>query len=140
MNDDADVRERALRLRDENLAKLVSLARDRKAAEDCVGWIKFAWGRFADDLLSVRSQGNSNRYGEHKSASLAILDLLDETGHALSPDVIIEALTKGGFRGGMPKTVRTKVLQSISAKRTKKIKEVNGLIGRTEWPRDRFTS
>jgi hypothetical protein len=129
MSDTLDVRDTLIRLRDDQLRKLVDLARNRRAAEEILEKA-YQYERAAAALAP--------NYGKHKSAIIAILDFLENVGRPAGEEEIIRALADGGFRSGDADIVRTKVRQCIRGHKTMRIKEENGLIGRAEWDKSRF--
>jgi hypothetical protein len=139
MEESLSVRDGLLRMRDEQLRKLVSLATDKREAQRILEQIH----TLEKAIEREHRVDFDHRFSRHKSAVLAILAYLDEVGKPTQPNVIIEALIDGGWRRGDEKA-ETNLKQSIASfstglgLKTKQIKQINGLIGRGEWDNSRF--
>lgn len=137
MNDTLEVRDDLMRLRNEQLTKLVELSRDKKQAEAAVS--KF---HSYERAMAAVAPMTSTKYGKHKSAIMAILDYLDEIDRPAKTEEIENALCEGGFRGGGE--ARTNIRRSISSfvyglgRKTKQIKMVHDMVGRGSWENARF--
>lgn len=140
MEEHLSVREGLLRMRDEQLEKLVSLANDKREARRILDQIK----TLEKAAENARPAMGDHRFSRFKSAILAILAYLDEVGRPVTQDDLIEALLEGGWRRGDDKA-ETNLKQSIASfsrglgRKTKQIKEINGLIGRGDWDDSLFS-
>jgi hypothetical protein len=128
------VREGLVRMRDEQLRKLVGMATDKKEAERLLQQVHV----LEKAIEQSDPEGGGHKYARFKSAILAILAYLDEFGSPVPREQLIAALLEGGWRKGDDKA-ETNLKQSIASfstglgRKTGQIKEVNGLIGRGEW-------
>ena len=137
--DNMTVRDGLQRLRDEQFSKLVALASDKREAERILQQIRV----LEQALDSCDAETENLKYAKHKSAILAILAYLNEIGRPVSQTQIIAELLVGGWRHGDDKA-ETHLKQSIASfvsglgRKTKQIKQINGLIGRGDWDDSMF--
>ncbi|HEY1987795.1 MAG TPA: hypothetical protein VGG85_20445 [Terracidiphilus sp.] len=138
MNDTLGVQHPFIQLRDEQLSKLAALASDRRQAESILATIR------ALDKSIMADGSGGGKYSKHKSAIHAILDYPDEMGRPMPREQIVKALQAGKFRGGgkgSDTIIRKSVGSFLGAGRgsvSKQIREHNRLVGRGEWPDERF--
>jgi hypothetical protein len=134
-----DVRAGLQKMRDDQLLRLAALASDKREAQHILQQIQV----LDRALGSYHSSLESLKYARFKSAITAILAYLDDTGRPVSQEQLIQALIDGGWRHG-DEHAATNLKQSIASfvsglgRKTKQIKQVNGLIGRGEWSSDLF--
>jgi hypothetical protein len=135
-----DVRSFLSKRRSEILNRLVTLATDKAEAEELV----IELGKADQALMAVNDMAqDTGNFAQFKTAIDAIVAYLQEIQHPSTVDRIIEALKVGKFRGG-ERGIELFVHKSIrnfltgTGQSTKKIKEVNGLIGLFEWSDDMF--
>lgn len=139
MNVNDDVRDDLMKMRDDQLNKLVALASDRKAADSILS--KFF--SLEKALAAVDPPTQQLEYAKYKRATDAILACLDKAGKPLTQDAITADILEGGFRYG-DKLAGWMIGQSIrsfthgTGRATRLIKIVNGLIGRGDWEDERF--
>lgn len=132
--DSLDVRAGLRRMREDQIRRLASLASNKREAEKIVQEIEVL-----DRALASYEAPIGSKYGRFKSAITAILAFLDEVSHPVSQDDLIHALVEGGWQRG-----ETDLKRSIASfinglgRKTKQIKQVNGLIGRGDWDDSRF--
>lgn len=126
-------------MREGLLVRLVSLSSDKRQAEGIVSDFQKL-----ERAIAALEPGNM-KYARHKSVVHAILDFLDEVGRPVPAEEIVSALASGGFRGG-GEAIKANIRRSLSSftegaagTRLRQIKEVNGLMGKRDWPDDRFT-
>jgi hypothetical protein len=128
------VREGLVRMRDEQLRRLVGMATDKREAERILAQVHL----LEKAIEQSDPQSDGHKYARFKSAILAILAYLDEVGSPVTREQLIVALLDGGWRKGDDKA-ETNLKQSIASfssglgRKTGQIKEVNGFIGRGEW-------
>jgi len=127
-------------MRDDQLRRLVDLARDKREAERILAQIRV----LEQAMSSYEPSVDGLKYTRFKSAILAILAYLDEIDKPVPQEQLISVLLNGGWRRGDDKA-ETNLKQSIASftrglgRKTKQIKMVNGLIGRGEWPDKMFS-
>lgn len=135
----SNVRDDLMRMRDEELKKLVSLASDRKGAEAILN----NFLALEKAIAAVEPPQEPMEYARYKRASDAILACLDKAGHPMPVKEMIAEILAGGFRHGDNKA-EWMLGQSIrsftngTGRATNLIKMVNGLVGRGEWEEERF--
>jgi hypothetical protein len=130
-----DVRAGLEKMRDDQLRKLAALASNKKEAERLLREIQV----LDRALASYVTPDGAMKYGRFKSAIAAILAYLDDVGHPISQDELIAGLIDGGWQRG-----ETDLKRSIASfitglgRKTKQIKQMNGLIGRGDWEDAKF--
>lgn len=128
-----------LDLRNRYLRELVEMARDQAKAEQKLQDV------FSLERAMAAVQPNKpEAYGAYKRAIDAILDYLDEVNHAVTDRELADNVAERGFRAPSP-AARSIVLKSIASyisgeagRKRKVIREENGLIGRGDWPSEKF--
>jgi hypothetical protein len=122
---------------DDLLTEWVQHTSTREKGEQLAGRIRRLFS------LSRSEKPPVGRFAKYTRAKYAVQDILDEAGRALPPEDIKAAVLAGGFKAGKrDRDVDVdKCLGAYkpSAKQTRtSLRWMNGLVGRGEWPDDRF--
>jgi hypothetical protein len=126
-------------MRDEELAALVGLAKDRSKAEAHLRKI-----RALERSIFTAAPG-SGEYMEKASPIGAVLVFLEDRGRAATLKEIQDGIVDTGWGGGGEKA-RKRIKQSITKLTTGRLKDnetlkvKNGLIGLHSWPNERFVT